>query len=61
MKRKLAHGMRRTARALIKWPNRLEPHFEHIHVAPSLKLGAVDGYPWVRYTERTDGFESREL
>lgn len=33
MKRTLAHGMRRTARALIKWSNKLEPHFEHLHKA----------------------------
>lgn len=34
MKRKLAHGMRRTARALITQSNKLDPsHREHVHVA----------------------------
>lgn len=33
MRTAVAHGLRRTARRLIKWSNKLEPHFEHVHTA----------------------------
>ncbi|MDH6199202.1 ferric iron reductase protein FhuF [Mycobacterium frederiksbergense] len=33
MKRTAAHRMRRTARLLLKWADKLDPHFDHVHMA----------------------------
>ena len=52
MKRKLAHGMRRTARALIAQSNKLDPpHREHVHLAYG-NSGRQAGADWAQRIER---------